>query len=264
MKAMLFLLNKQPLVSVLIVIVVVFVATASIFQGIAASMESQAVAESCAKLLAGLLMLLILYSTKCPHYVQPHGPHGWVAPLLMGLSVPLNFLINQVVPQDLVFSKDQAMAWMLESLASGVWEETLFRGICFTLLFRAWGSTRSALFKAAIVPTLLFGAIHLINLSHSSLENVLFQVPRAALAGFGFVGLCVYTGSIWPAVLLHAGINASGSVDNFFAGPDYGFPETSLLFRTMELSIVAFFIALPGLWCLTRTPLSKSCPKVAE
>lgn len=264
MKALRYMLNKQPIASVVIVIVLAFVATASIFQGLAASMESQPLAENYAKLLAGLLMLLILYrngtAAGAAAGVQSHTRRTWwwAAPLLMSLSVPLNFQVNQVILRDLVFSEDRAISWVLDSLASGVWEEALFRGICFTLLIRAWGCTRSALFKAALIPTLLFGVLHLVNLPHSSLENILFQVPRAALAGFGFAGLCLYTGSIWPAVLLHAGINAAGSFDNFFAGPAYGFQEATLVFRILELSIVILFVALPGLWCLIRASVRRN------
>jgi membrane protease YdiL (CAAX protease family) len=261
MKYIHYLLNKQPLASALVIPVLAFITTALIFALFVSVHVSPQVVEHYAKMLTGLLLILALYGTGTVIEPRTCGKYWLLASLLMALSVPLNLLVNHVDIAALVFTKKNTWAWLMRSLASGVWEESMFRGACFTLLFRAWGSTRSALLNAAITHALLFGSIHLINLfniNNAALENVLFQIPRAALAGFGFAGLYVYSRSLWPPIVLHAGINAAGSFDNFFAGPNYIFVETTTYYRVMELSVILLFVALPGLWCLMKTPMDGS------
>ena len=258
MKYVHYFLNKQPLASALVIPVLAFITTALIFLLFVSTLESPQIAQEYAKLLTSLLLILALYRTGTGIEPRTCGKYWLWVSLLMGLSVPLNFLVNQVDISGLVFTKENTLAWLMRSLASGVWEESMFRGVCFTLLFRAWGSTRNALLKAAVTHALFFGSIHLINLfniNNAALENVLFQVPRAALAGFGFAGLYAYTRSLWPPIVLHAGINAAGSFDNFFAGSDYIFVETTIYYRVIELSVILLFVALPGLWCLMKTPM---------
>ncbi len=259
MKVLKYMLNRQPMISVLVIIVLVFVTTAFFFEFFASLIEPRTMAESLAKLLVGLLLLLILAKSDTTEIGIGMPPdmlgRCWHVMLLMGLTIPLKFLMDQVKVTELVFTQDHALAWLLRNLASGVWEESLFRGICFYLLVRAWGTTRSGLFRAAITQAMLFGALHLTSLTEDELGSVLFQVAGAAFAGLGFVGLVVYSRSIWPAVALHASINGALSIDNFFAGPGYDFPDYFFSYRVIAESIMLVFVGLPGLWCLTRAPL---------
>ncbi len=82
----------------------------------------------------------------------------------------------------------------LVSITAGVCEEVLFRG--FLLWYLAVWTGPVA---AVILSSLLFGAGHL--------YLGLNQTPKAALAGLVFATLAVASGSLWPAILLHAAID---------------------------------------------------------
>jgi len=80
------------------------------------------------------------------------------------------------------------------SVTAGLCEEVLFRGFLLWYL-AAWTGPVAAV----ILSSLLFGAGHL-YLGFN-------QAPKAALAGLVFAILAVASGSLWPAILLHAGID---------------------------------------------------------
>ncbi len=261
MKFIRYLLNRQPLASVLIVIVLVSVTTFTFFATIAALIGARALAQTSAMSLTGLLLLLVLVSSGASRAAgidtrpQDWGRHWWAVSAVMAVLVLTNLLLDQVNVAALVFTASHFIDWLCQAMATGFLEELWFRGACFYLLYRAWGSTRRGVFKAAAVQALLFGLLHMGNLHRSDLSHVLYQCSWATCIGFGFAGLVAYCRSLWPAVVLHALINAAGSVDNFFAGPDYSFPQTSTL--TLQLAVLLFFLfaALPGFWCLNRAPL---------
>jgi uncharacterized protein len=82
----------------------------------------------------------------------------------------------------------------LVSVTAGVCEEVLFRG--FLLWYVAvWTGPVTAV----ILSSLLFGAGHI----YLGLD----QAPKTALAGLIFAVLAVTSGSLWPAILLHAAID---------------------------------------------------------
>ncbi len=80
------------------------------------------------------------------------------------------------------------------SVTAGVCEEVLFRG--FLLWYLAvWTGPATAV----ILSSLLFGAGH-VYLGFD-------QAPKTALAGLVFAIIAVGSGSLWPAILLHAAID---------------------------------------------------------
>ena len=70
------------------------------------------------------------------------------------------------------------------------------RGVLLPSLARAWGEGRAA-WLAILVTALVFAAIHL--------DAYRFLFTLALGVVFGFVRL--RTGSLWPSVLAHAGLN---------------------------------------------------------
>ena len=261
MKVIKYLLDRQPLVSAVLAIVLVLFLTSLSFGLLRGVFGAPNLADVGARLLASLLLVVILVKCDAPGLAGFGATAGnpdqyrWAVMMLMGVAVPLFFLLNQVDVATLVFTPQRLFAWLLRNFSAGLWEELLFRGACFYLLYRAWGPSRGGLFRAATSQALLFSALHLVNVSENGVEAVLFQVPRAALAGIGFAGLLVCTRSIWPAVFLHAAINATGSMASFFAGPTYSFPDESGLPGVLKMAVMFLFIGLPGLWCLSRASI---------
>jgi len=83
--------------------------------------------------------------------------------------------------------------WLV-SLTAGVCEETLYRGF-MTWYLAVW----MGLIPAFVVSSILFGAAHI--------YMGIAQVPKTALVGLIFAGVVFYSGSLWPATLLHAAID---------------------------------------------------------
>jgi uncharacterized protein len=82
----------------------------------------------------------------------------------------------------------------------GISEEWMFRGILFQALL-----TRFRLWSAIAISSLIFGAIHLLNVLHTGDSlGAASQAVTAAMSGVLLAVLVVSTSSIWPAILYHA------------------------------------------------------------
>jgi membrane protease YdiL (CAAX protease family) len=88
---------------------------------------------------------------------------------------------------------------LLNTFFVGISEELMFRGVLLSSL-----SQKYSFWKTAIIVTLLFGLIHVLNgfitgeFSHSTM-----QAAMAGFSGLLFLGIRVKTKSIIPAIVLH-------------------------------------------------------------
>jgi uncharacterized protein len=80
------------------------------------------------------------------------------------------------------------------SFTAGVCEETLFRGFLLWY-FAVW----VGVWPAAVLSSIVFG------LGHTYLG--VRQIPNTALIGMAMATLAILSGSLWPAMLLHAAID---------------------------------------------------------
>jgi membrane protease YdiL (CAAX protease family) len=80
-------------------------------------------------------------------------------------------------------------------------EELLFRGLVFSTLLAAWGTTRRGIYQAAVTSSVLFGTAHLLN--EGRVGQLLIYVSFMAAVGLVLAGLRLRTGSIWVGVVLH-------------------------------------------------------------
>lgn len=87
--------------------------------------------------------------------------------------------------------------------AGAMVEEIMYRGIILTALVLVWGNSRAGLAKALVVSSLMFGALHLLNLINTPVLEVLIQVVVVIIPGFFYAVLVQIGGSIWPAVVVH-------------------------------------------------------------
>jgi len=85
------------------------------------------------------------------------------------------------------------------SLTAGFCEELLFRGFLIWALQPLVG-----LWLAAVLSALLFGAAH----AYQGLDGVI----RTGLFGLVFTAIVLLTRSLWPAIVLHAVVDAMGGV----------------------------------------------------
>jgi len=99
----------------------------------------------------------------------------------------------------------------VEAVLVPVTEELVFRGVLLTGLLWAFGTAfRSGRVAplAIVVNGLAFGIAHLANATSLDLGFVLPQVAFAVVLGTGCAWLMFRTRSLYPAILLHAVVNA--------------------------------------------------------
>ena len=121
--------------------------------------------------------------------------------------VPLALLALMLVPY--FFSStivDPLVPAVLDVIFIGVMEELIFRG----LIFRATEVLTDE-HKAVIISSILFGLIHLVNLSGDyTMSFVLLQVAFNAVIGLGFAALRVKTKSILAGIIIHIFLDING------------------------------------------------------
>jgi membrane protease YdiL (CAAX protease family) len=102
-------------------------------------------------------------------------------------------------------------SWFIETVDVPITEELVFRGVLFAALLGAFGRlhpARTAVLLAVVVNGLAFGLAHVANAADLEVGFVLAQVTFASVLGMGCAALMARTGSLYPAILLHAVVNA--------------------------------------------------------
>lgn len=174
----------------------------------------------------------------------------WIAALPMLLIAGLNLVsLNWSM---LEFSTINFIGWIYTNISTGLFEEILLRGVCFYALYSAWKNQENALLRAAIVQAVIFGLAHYVNLTKAPFIEVTAQVVYSTLIGVGFAGLVSYSRSLWPAIAIHAIINACGSINNFFH-TNYVATEMSAANYVVVIVIIGLLCALPGFILLKKS-----------
>ena len=137
----------------------------------------------------------------------------------------------------------------------GLAEELLFRGLVLWILLRVWGGTRAGVAGAVALAAVLFAVMHGSQVWTSGLPRAAagYLVLQTLLMALWWGALVVYGGSLWPAVLAHAAVNALTALQGL-AGP-MAVPEVQgyrqLLFLSLPAGVAAFLLLL---W---RAPLPR-------
>lgn len=138
----------------------------------------------------------------------------------------------------------------LFALMVGFAEEGLQRGIALRAM------VPSGLMRAALLSSLFFGIAHLINVwQGSSLPVIIVQIMYSILLGIGFAGARLYTGTIWPVIVVHALIDFTD-----FASRGFGLalPQSLTLISVIAPIGITGLYALYGLWLLRRTAIENA------
>jgi hypothetical protein len=198
--------------------------------------------------------------------VQDAGQYALALGLLAGLAwwrrtgfttLPRARVLLLLLPL-LIFPALQALAFRLgtrdgvqltviveAAIAAGVTEEAVFRGVILQAL------APLGRFRAAGLSAALFGLVHLVNLAAGADPlATIDQIIGAMGLGFAFAAVVLATGSIWPAIVIHAGMDllgmlTVGDVVNRQA------PATTAPTLVVEVVIAALFVAY-GAWLLRR------------
>jgi uncharacterized protein len=131
-------------------------------------------------------------------------------------------------------------------IAAGFTEEALFRGVVLrALVHRGWLS-------AATISSILFALLHVTGLLVGADPlYIALQVIWAFLVGFSLAAPVLVTGWIWPAVILHFGVNV---ISTLGAGRlvQTETPDSAAIMSLMVAIVIFALLAAYGLWLLRR------------
>ncbi len=105
------------------------------------------------------------------------------------------------------------LLYALQCLTVGLFEECAFRGCVFMLILEGKHKTKKDVFFSIIYSSLIFGAIHIVNLlAGSGIVPVIQQLGYSFLIGAMCAVALIITKNLWVSVLLHACFNFAGGV----------------------------------------------------
>ena len=179
----------------------------------------------------------------------------WVVlALLLPLAVMASYLL--IFPGEYVTSGmtnerifETVMTGILYTgIAAGLVEEIVFRGFIFHSLERAWNTK-----VAVIVPSLLFGIVHIIGMDFS-VGSCLLVILAGTAVGIMFTLIMMESGSVWCSAFVHAMWNiivigglltVSGAPDEYSVNT-YVLKMKSFAITGGEFGIESSVIALAG------------------
>lgn len=166
-------------------------------------------------------------------------------------SLPLLFLPIVVAASSgfRAAGASQMIGFAILTLMVGFAEEGLLRGVVLRAMLPI-GVTR-----AAVLSSVFFGVGHLANIPHGAAPAAtIVQMSYSILLGIGFAGARLYTGTIWPAIVVHALIDF---VDIAGRGFVLAPPQSVTLAGVIASLVLTGLYAMYGWWLLRRTGLGE-------
>ena len=126
-------------------------------------------------------------------------------------------------------------------IGTGFFEEVFFRGLVLKLLLVAFGDSKKGMLKAALISSVIFGAVHITNaIFGAGLLPTISQFIYATAIGIFYAALYLRTRNLWVPILLHALINFSTQIFGAIVSHE-GFTELRAI--VTEPSIAVFIIS---------------------
>jgi len=130
-------------------------------------------------------------------------------------------------------------------LLVGFAEEGLLRGVVLRALMPG------GVMRAVLISSALFGAAHLTNMFQGrDVFSTVVQAIYATFIGIGFAGPRIFTGTIWPAVVLHGLIDFSDFASRGFTPLSEAKPIQSG--QAIVIIAITGLYALFGWWLIRR------------
>lgn len=98
----------------------------------------------------------------------------------------------------------------------GITEEIEARALVGQTFLEHYGLSREGIIKAAVFSGIIFGLMHLSNLTSQSLEDTIPQVITAASGGILYGAIYFRTGNLWGVAFFHAIFDISLSLSTAF------------------------------------------------
>lgn len=181
--------------------------------GLASSM----IEGSVTRFLGGFIFLILLYSYGYTYITN------WKTPwkVLIVIFVPAFLISINNLPLSAYIDgratinhpDSFVLLFLLETIATGFFEELVFRGLLLVVLLQQFEKQKNGIFKALFLSSAIFGGIHLINIAMGAgVYNTILQVGYSFLMGLLWGTVFLKTRNIWLVIFLHASYNFCGQV----------------------------------------------------
>ena len=162
-----------------------------------------------ADLVVVIIMLIVLAITKKMGLLNKKGK-GFIKGMPVGLY-PLCFSLFCLAFQSYSAISGKAslndvttiLIFILCMFMVGLSEELCTRTIIAETLLEHYGTSKKGIYLAAIVSGILFGLLHLFNLSSQDTLGTIVQVFAAGAGGITYAAIYFRTGNIWILVFVH-------------------------------------------------------------
>jgi membrane protease YdiL (CAAX protease family) len=207
-----------------------------------------------AKLTATLFLVLLLWRfgwLKAAGVATLGSWKGWMAALVLLIYYLLELTYSFFGEFSFSVPTAAVSGLALPSVfIGGMFEEILFRGVVLYALVSVWGTSKRGVLKAAVISSVLYGLLHLLNAIGGNLSEALGQTAIALFEGIWWAAIVLRWGSLWPSVLIHVVPNWALRT-KALGLPDYH--------GTASYYALATLLGLPltvlGVWWILRTDL---------
>jgi membrane protease YdiL (CAAX protease family) len=156
----------------------------------------------------------------------------------------INFLVSFVqLPENCTITPnifDLLIVVLHPLIGTGFFEEVLYRGLVLKLLLKKTGSSKKGVINVCIISSIIFGIVHIVNLSVSDILPVISTIILAVPLGLFFAALYLRTKTLlWP-ILGHALVNLSSQIFDAVIFPDTFLHNTQI---KTEMDIPQFIIS---------------------
>lgn len=126
---------------------------------------------------------------------------SWIL-LIVGVPYIISILLAPIM-QITHMAINKIISMFVIALMAGVIEELLFRGLLFNSLLSFFYHNKNRFLIAGLISSILFGCIHLINLTHQPLQSTVGQVIFAFTTGIILIYLRLLSNNIVWCMVLH-------------------------------------------------------------
>lgn len=173
---------------------------------------NQYIGQSITQLVSALCFIFILWRfdwLRASGFTSIGRGQTWIIIILPLIYVLAKDIYLMTGDFSFELSRPTLLFWLgLSSLTTGLFEETLFRGVVLFSFLLLWDHSRSGMTKSISVTALLFGGIHILRLVENPLPQTVLTMLTAVLAGFFYGVILLHGGSIWIPIVFHCLHNA--------------------------------------------------------
>lgn len=198
---------------------------------------------------AGICLLMMSFCS----FLYLLSPKQRISPLSLALIIPCWLVVINNFPFIPVISGNAAITspwsyvllYALQCLSVGLFEECAFRGCVFMLMLEGKHKTKKEVFFSIIYSSLIFGAIHIVNLlAGSGIVPVIQQLGYSFLIGAMCAMALIITKNLWVSILLHACFNFAGGVIPTLGGGHIWDAPTIIITAVLAVIVTVYMFIL--------------------